>query len=545
MDTVELNPAGLKVLVVDDDPAMLRVLSLWLNKAGYEVRQAGDGNQALAAIEADCPHFLITDWEMPQIDGLELCRRVREMRLPHYVYTIFLSVRSSREETIQGLENGADDFLVKPINQSELFARLRSGTRVLALEQRLSRAALTDSLTGLPTRRAFFENMQKEWDRSRRFRRPLSCVMMDIDFFKRINDLHGHPAGDIVLKAVGAVLGKNCRITDCVCRFGGEEFCILLPETQEKDAAAWAERTRMFLNALEIPVGAKTLSITASFGTAQRHDDTANCEQLVDQADQALLCAKRSGRDRVVRFESLTDSGELELHDGERQGSLFRGILARHVMTPVVACLRESQPVAHAAEFFLRSRINSAPIVNDDGKLTGILSEKDLMAALVSLDFWKQSIREVMKPNVICYEADTPIRTIYEFLCRVSIRRVVILEEGQPIGTISRGTLLRWFRNTVFANGLLNPMHIPVVEGADPYQSRERLTGTAEELSGQVVGLTQRLRGGESDLMPHVVGGVTRMQELLDDLLAYSHYAGADETHGQFHPLLVNGSQSD
>ena len=203
------------------------------------------------------------------------------------------------------------------------------------------------------------------------------------------------------------------------------------------------------------------MRITCSFGTAQNHDDTQTCEQLVDQADQALLCAKRSGATASSASSRSAIPANWNWRSPASQESLFRGIEARHVMTPVVACLREDDTIGQAAEFFLRSRINSTPVIDAGGQLSGILSEKDLMAALVSLECWHRPIREVMKPNVICYEEGTPIRTIYEFLCRVTIRRVVIAEEGRPTGTISRGTLLRWFRNLVITKGLLGLGDLP------------------------------------------------------------------------------------
>ena len=237
-----MTPANYRVLLVDDDPAMLRILSKWLAKAGYPVRTAADGQEALDAIELECPDFLVTDWEMPRLDGLELCRQVGEMLLPHYVYIIFLTVRTGAKEMIAGLEHGADDFLTKPVTEGELLARMRSSSRVLELERRLSVMAHTDSLTGLLTQRSFYESLEKEWHRAKRFHLPLSCVMMDLDFFKQVNDVHGHQVGDSVLKFVAELLVDNCRASDTVSRYGGEEFCTMLPETSESEAVVWAER---------------------------------------------------------------------------------------------------------------------------------------------------------------------------------------------------------------------------------------------------------------------------------------------------------------
>jgi two-component system, cell cycle response regulator len=520
-----MDPAASKVLLVDDDPATLRVLSIWLLQAGFKVETAPDGIEALQSIERECPDFLIADLKMPRMGGLELLRRMRQLGLPHYVYSLILTGNASPDEMIAGLDGGADEFLLKPVSKGILLARIRSGARVLELEHRLSAMANTDGLTGLMTQRSFYEVVQKEWARSERLKLPVSCVMVDLDFFKRINDVHGHPMGDHVLKLAARLMTESSRSSDSVCRYGGEEFCVLLPETNEESAAIWAERTRVKLASERIAVGDERIQITGSFGIAQRYDDTQTPEQLIDQADQALLCAKRTGRDRVIRFQSLNESGDLRI-ENNMQADLFEGIEARHVMTPLVVCLHEEETIGQAAEFFLRSRINSTPVVDDDGKLSGVLSEKDLMMTLVSPDYWQLPIRDVMKPNVITYDESTPIRSIYEFLCRVSIRRVVIVDGGRPTGSISRATLLRWFRNLVISKGLVQPEYAQLCESEiDPYHSKERLVETARALASQSADLLRHFQEDADDLMPSVVGGATGMQELLNDLLAYSRYA--------------------
>jgi diguanylate cyclase (GGDEF)-like protein len=435
-----------KLLLVDDDPGILRLLSRWLEKDGYPLRFATDGQDALTAIEQECPDLVITDWEMPRIDGMELCRRIRQMDLPHYVYLIFLSVRTGPDELVAALDLGADDFVAKPVRQGELLARVRAGARLLALERRLSQLASTDPLTGLMTQRTFYESLAKEWQRAERHNLPLSCVMLDLDFFKRVNDTEGHPAGDALLKAVAQTLTDSCRRSDFLCRYGGEEFCVLLPETTGENAAVWAERVRRSIATLTAPAGDRSLQITASLGVAQRHADTPAPSGLVDQADQALLCAKQSGRDRVARYESLTDANDSSSNGGHRRS--MRGVTAGDVMSPLVACLEQDQTIGQSVDLFLESHMNSMPVVDAEGHLVGILSEKDVMAALAALEQWNRPLREIMRPNVICFPRQTPIEVVYDFLCRVSIRRIIVTgDDGRPAGTISRGTLLRWFQN--------------------------------------------------------------------------------------------------
>ncbi|HEY2413961.1 MAG TPA: diguanylate cyclase, partial [Pirellulaceae bacterium] len=291
-----------KILIADDDPAMLRMLAKWLEADGYQVLRAGDGRMAMELIEAERPRLLVTDWEMPNVNGLELCRWVRSQDLGHYLYTIFLTMRTESSELLKCLEAGADDFLKKPLDRNELLARIRSGSRVMELEQRLSRLAKTDAITGLATRRVLLDDLNREWNRSQRYHTPLSCVMIDIDFFKRVNDTHGHQAGDEILRRLGQVLQETVCGCEFLGRFGGEEFLVVLPETTEQQAIEWAEQMRIRIAEITVPVNGKNINVTASFGVAQRLADTATPETLIDMADQALAVAKRSGRDRVIAY---------------------------------------------------------------------------------------------------------------------------------------------------------------------------------------------------------------------------------------------------
>ena len=442
------------VLVVDDDPSMRRLIAAWLTRVGFQVSQAEDGLEAVAAIEAEAPGFVITDWDMPRMTGLELCRRIREMVLPHYVYTIFLTSRSDSTDVIDALDAGADDFLAKPVKKNELLARLRSGGRVLSLEHQLSFLAKNDALTGLAARRTLTECADREWSRARRYGLPLSVVMFDIDFFKRINDTYGHPVGDTAIQQTARLMEENCRASDVLCRYSGDEFVALLPETDEEHSAVWAERLRTKINTTQLDVGGVHLPISCSFGVAERDDSMTGPEDLIDAADQALLAAKKAGRDRTVCHGAIRD------HAGEdsasHQGSIYDQLAATElsqVMTPLAARIRKDDPISDVVQYLVETEIGSAPVTDDQDRLVGVISEKDLTATMVHPDCWNRPVAELMRTNVVSYSKDSPTLEAYEFLCRVTIARVFVVDAGhRPVGFLSRTSLLSWL-STQIASG--------------------------------------------------------------------------------------------
>jgi two-component system cell cycle response regulator len=295
-----------KVLVAEDEPVSRHRLLTALRKWGYTVTEAIDGAEALRALHAgDGPRLAILDRLMPQVDGLEVCREIRKTAREPYVYLILLTSRGGQQEIIDGFEAGADDYMTKPFDVQELKARVRTGARIVELQEELIAAreqlraeAMHDSLTGLFNRAAFFEIFDKEAARSRRDGTPLALIMADLDHFKETNDRYGHIAGDAVLRETARRLRVSLRASDVIGRYGGEEFVIVAPNCGLTDAVALAERFRACVSAQSVEVSNADISITMSFGVAGTAGPDG-FQELLRTADEALYRAKHSGRNRV------------------------------------------------------------------------------------------------------------------------------------------------------------------------------------------------------------------------------------------------------
>ena len=296
----------MKILIVEDDPISRRILQANLMKWGYEVTVAIDGQKAFDILrQPEPPNLLISDWVMPHMDGLTLCREIRRLNIKRYVYFILLTTKGEKRDIIQGLAAGADDFLIKPFNQEELKYRIRIGERIINLEQRILKMAHTDALTGIMNRRAFMERLEEETIRAHRNQTPLSFIISDIDHFKRVNDTYGHQVGDLVLQHVSALFKMALRPYDLLGRYGGEEFVVCLPGVDETSVANTAERLRKRVAAMDIQTPQGTIDITVSFGTATlRHSPAEEMENLVRRADEALYRAKEGGRNRVCQADA-------------------------------------------------------------------------------------------------------------------------------------------------------------------------------------------------------------------------------------------------
>jgi len=298
-----------KVLAAEDNPVFQSMLRSMLTKWGYEAVIARDGNQAWEALQApDGPRLAVLDWMMPGMDGVEICRRVRAEGREPYIYILVLTARSDCQDLVQGMDAGADDYLTKPFQAHELRVRLRAGSRLLDLHEQLleTREALReqathDGLTGLLNRCAILETLRNELARGGREHHPLTLLMVDLDYFKRVNDTHGHLAGDAVLREAARRMKAAIRRYDALGRYGGEEFLMVLPGCEGNAAVAQAERIRDAVAAEPYYTGLQVLEMTCSVGISSRlFPTTEDADALIREADLALYRAKDRGRNQVA-----------------------------------------------------------------------------------------------------------------------------------------------------------------------------------------------------------------------------------------------------
>ena len=325
MPSAASSEGPLRVLVVDDDNSMRTLLKALLAHSGYEIYEAKDGQEGFDKALEVRPQIMITDWLMPEMDGVELTRALRQTKLGRGIYILILTALEAEEKLVEAFDAGVDDFMSKPLKSRILGARLRAGQRVVMLQQeierdreeirrfaaelavtnrRLQEAALTDVLTGFPNRRYAIERFQQEWLATNRSKRPLSCMVIDIDNFKTINDTHGHDVGDIVLKQTALAIKSGLRAQDVVCRTGGDEFVVICPETDLAAALVCGERARKAVADVKLTAGVVELKGSISVGVAVREAKTSDIDALIKLADEGVYQAKQRGRNCVASVQA-------------------------------------------------------------------------------------------------------------------------------------------------------------------------------------------------------------------------------------------------
>jgi diguanylate cyclase (GGDEF)-like protein len=297
-------------MIIAEDSATSRVmLQRKLAKLGFNPQIASDGPSAWELLQAqDVPTIAILDWVMPGIEGIEICRRIRQLSRQHYIYTMLLTSKSEKREIIEGLQAGADDYMIKPLDGEELQARLMVAQRLIRFQEELFAAreelrnkASHDYLTQLLNRAGIMEVLEQELSRSRRTGETFSIILADIDHFKQINDSFGHLTGDDVLFEVASRIKSCMRSYDSVGRYGGEEFLLVVPGCNQSGAMLVGEKIRQAICENPVRLAHIDKTITISLGVCSRSDEIA-ADVLLMQADSALYCAKKAGRNRTEMF---------------------------------------------------------------------------------------------------------------------------------------------------------------------------------------------------------------------------------------------------
>ncbi len=301
-----------KVLVIDDNKVIRKLASNLLQKRNYCVETSAGGLEGMEKARTFCPHVILLDVMMPELDGYEVCRRLKGEDDTRDIPIIMVTSKTESIDKIKGLENGAADYVTKPFDHGELQARVETQVKMKKLldeleekNKKLEELVKKDGLTNLYNHRYFHERLEEECNRALRYSLSLSCIMIDIDRFKKINDTYGHPAGDDILQSLSAILSSSIRDVDIAARYGGEEFALLLPHTFLKDAYSMAERIRETVQASSCRFNDETISFTISAGAACTVDNKVSTPaDLVKYADDALYQAKKEGRNRVVLAQS-------------------------------------------------------------------------------------------------------------------------------------------------------------------------------------------------------------------------------------------------
>jgi diguanylate cyclase (GGDEF)-like protein len=292
------------ILIVDDSPDIHALLRVRLRDEGVELIQTLDPTQALSLALLHGPDLVLLDVDMPGRSGFDVCQELKTNPSTAPIPIIFLSGKLDQATKIAGLDFGAIDYVTKPFDPAELRARVRSGLRIKSLQDQLLALARIDELTGLWNRAYLNSRLEQELAAARRSQRPLSLVMCDVDHFKRVNDTYGHSAGDVVLRSIAGRIQASLRASDVACRYGGEEFALILPGIDADGAGVAAERIREAVAATPVDAGPASLQMTVSLGfvdSALFAPLEPTPGGLIEHADAALYAAKRGGRNRACR----------------------------------------------------------------------------------------------------------------------------------------------------------------------------------------------------------------------------------------------------
>ncbi|RCS52789.1 diguanylate cyclase [Bremerella cremea] len=476
--------SSVKMLVVENGSAELNLLASWMRAAGMNVRSCANYTDAMQQVRDDCPKVVITSWGSTDPDCELFYRWIREEHLPHYIYTMAVIDGHDFFEASKIHRLGVDDVISQSISREELLARLNSAGRVIDLENHLRNIERRDPLTGLATLRYLNDQLKREWARTRNYRLPVSCVIIDIDDFSGINRKYGMETGDKVLQTLAKTISEQGRVIDYLCRLECDRLLLVLPECAEVNALRTAKRIEMQVEKLSVNLGDEQIYFSVCMGVAERTKKTPSLEALLDNAKIALEVAKSSGKRNVVCYQDCQNSSAAMIEVDQVREHLEH-LTAAEIMTSPIVSIVQSEPVEAAVELLLQNQFNAVPVIDEQGKLTGVISEKDLMQALRKPDAWSLPIAEFMRRDVVRFEESEPAIQVYEFLSQAAIHRVIIVCNDRPTGVVSRGSCLRSLQTQDTNVVLGTPEEIASIFDSGIYESATL---------GQLRDLAQRVR---------------------------------------------------
>jgi diguanylate cyclase (GGDEF)-like protein len=423
------------ILIVSPDRATLRRLSRFVEAFGYDVRQAADAAQALAAADAAHPDFLLLDASGGEPADLALCRQVRKLS-SNYTYALMLTANEEVARLTEALEAGFDDFLAQPVVFGELLSRLRAGARVIEFERRLSEQSGLDPVTGLSAKSALVTRLHARLENAKAEGGWLA--IFDLDYFSRVHTRHGRPASEAVLQGVAELIrgaaDKACELA----ALGDDRIAVLSASGASQAAIGWADQTLAKLAGHEFTVGGQPLKVTASCGLAELHPgDTI--EAVLSRAEKATQLAKGSGRGCVATSQEVdreTDQWAAMAANGE----LFATTLARDVMTPCALLLHLDESIEQAHALMELTRLSAIPVVDNEGKLAGVALAQQLEAARAKSKprggHSVKLLRHALTTDVAKFDELTPLAELMEFFTGEAAALAVIVRDRRPKGLV-------------------------------------------------------------------------------------------------------------
>jgi len=426
---------SLKILVVTEDRVLQRQLSGFFELVGYQALQAAERQSALAACAAESPQVLLIDADLAVGGDWELCGLLSHRHPAAGPFKILLVDEPDERQLHEALEAGIDDFLVKPVAYGELLSRLRAAARVLEYDRRVSQQSRVDPLTGLLSRSALTGHLRRQLNEHGGGAPRVACVVLDIDFFGRIERLHGAAAADTLLQSFAQELNRLRTGSEVLGCLGGDRFCAMLPGATEATASQWAENARKLLDSCDFKLAETACPVTVSFGVAGC-EAAEKADQLIERAVQALEAAKRLGRNCVVPY---TERESLDGHVGASD-KLFDSTTVRDVMTPCTVLLGPQEAVAEAIELLDRTQLEGIPVVDAKGRLLGICQRIEL-AELAETNH-AGTVREAMTTSVKTFEESESLSALMDYFTDDNSTLVIAVSDGRPVGFVTCNSLV-------------------------------------------------------------------------------------------------------